>query len=154
MDSSVGAGKYVPPVTHKIHSENEHLSSSSENLINLKGLIMGNAFIDPFTTINFGTFFYDLGMMDYRQLQYFQQEEDKARRFIEVGKYVDAFDEMDKLFLESNYTSMSSYFTQATGYNTVYNILRTDDPEELLFIYIVVNCLMFITKYRMGTYIK
>lgn len=94
---------------------------------------MGNAFTDPLTTTYYGAFLYDLGLIDYHQLQYFKQQEERARKFIGEGKYVEAFDTMDKLFLGSKNTSVPSYFTQATGYNTVYNILRTNDPEEMLY---------------------
>ncbi|XP_037042480.1 venom serine carboxypeptidase-like [Bradysia coprophila] len=126
-------GKYVPAVSHKIHSENDQLDSSSENRINLKGLAMGNAFTDPVTTINYGTFLYDLGLIDYHQLHYFKQEEEKARNLIKEAKFVEAFDTMDKLFLGSKNTSIPSYFTRATGYNSVYNILRTNDPDDMLY---------------------
>lgn len=94
---------------------------------------MGNAFTDPLTTINYGAFLYDLGVIDYHQLKYFEQEEAKARQLIKDDNYIEAFDTMDKLFLGSKNTSIPSYFTQATGYNSVYNILRTNDPADMLY---------------------
>lgn len=126
-------GKYVPAASHKIHRENEKIVQSSENWINLKGLVMGNAFTDPLTTISYGPILFDTGLIDHYELQHFKQEEDKARTFIADAKYGEAFDTMDKLYLGSKNTSTPSYFTQATGFNAVYNILRTNDPEDMLY---------------------
>ncbi|KAJ6647663.1 putative serine carboxypeptidase CPVL [Pseudolycoriella hygida] len=125
-------GKYVPSVAHKIHRENKKIGPMSDSFVNLKGLIMGNAFTDPLTTINYGSILYDLGLIDYYQLQQFLVQENRAKRFIVREKYVEAFDVMDKLILGSKNTSTPTYFSQTTGFNTIYNILRLSDPEDML----------------------
>lgn len=54
------AGKYVPAVSHAIHTNNP----GAPVKINFKGLAIGNGLIDPTNQMVYSEFFYQLGLID------------------------------------------------------------------------------------------
>ncbi|CAG2165252.1 unnamed protein product [Oppiella nova] len=115
------AGKYVPAIAYKIHSEGKASN------INLKGIAIGNGWIDPVTQLGYGPFLYQTGLIDENQRDYVNTETNKAIEFINNKNYLDAFKTIDIL---TGLWSMDSYFRNATGLSFYYNYLFTNSPEE------------------------
>jgi vitellogenic carboxypeptidase-like protein len=121
------AGKYVPAISYKIHTENQ---GTPKIRINLKGLAIGDGFSDPVTMLNYGEYLYNIGLLDQNGKAHFDQEEEKARRAITSGKYMDAFLTIDAL-LDGDLTPGGvSYFKNVTGLDFYFNFLLTASPED------------------------
>lgn len=61
------AGHYIPAIGYIIHKNNP----SARLKINLIGLMIGSAWVDPLNQINYGDYLYQLGLIDGRQRQEF-----------------------------------------------------------------------------------
>jgi vitellogenic carboxypeptidase-like protein len=120
------AGKYIPALGHKIHYENHN---SPPFKINLKGMAIGDGFSDPVSMLNYGSYLYNIGFLDYNTKLYFDKEEARAKALIEQGKYLEAFQVMDALLLGWNTTP--SYYTNQTGFKRYYNYLKSHEPPEM-----------------------
>ncbi|RWS03730.1 putative serine carboxypeptidase CPVL-like protein, partial [Dinothrombium tinctorium] len=108
------AGKYVPAIAYKIHTErNANLS--------LKGIAIGDGLCDPVTMFDYGDFLYQTGHIDELQLHHFRVEQGKAVQYINEGRYLKALDIFHELI---------SDFTKDSGINFVYNFLYTNAPKS------------------------
>lgn len=80
------AGKYVPAVAYEVYKTNP----TSEFPINLKGLFIGNGFSDPENMHKYAEHLHRLGILDYRQKQILQKEEERVRILIRSGLWGNA----------------------------------------------------------------
>ncbi|XP_069853330.1 probable serine carboxypeptidase CPVL [Dipodomys merriami] len=120
------AGKYVPAIAHYIHTRN----SEKKLKINLKGIALGDAYSDPESIIGgYAEFLYQIGLLDEKQKQYFQQQCNECIKYIKEKKWQKAFEILDKL-LDGDLTSDPSFFQNATGCATYYNLLQCTEPED------------------------
>lgn len=81
-------GKYVPALTHKIHMENQ---ATPKIKVNLKGMAIGDGFTDPINMLNYGEYLHSIGLLDLKQKEHFEAEEEKARVSIQNGKFEETF---------------------------------------------------------------
>ena len=120
------AGKYVPAIAYKIHSE-----GNSSN-IPLKGIAIGDGLCDPQTMFRYGEYLYQIGLLDENQRDFFNSEEKKAVKYIENGQYFDAFKIFDFL-LNGDLINGTSYFTNITGLTFYYNFLLSTAPDDFSY---------------------
>jgi len=81
------AGKYVPAISYKIHREN--LNDANE-IINLKGLAVGDGFSDPINQIDYSDFLPNVGLIDAKEAQLFKRVADETSQLIHKGEYLNA----------------------------------------------------------------
>lgn len=117
------AGKYVPAVAYAIHTAIEPRVK-----LNLKGIAIGNAFIDPVSQLDYADYYYQLGLVDNSQANYMREQSNRAAGFIKEGRYTDAFYVIDNL-IDGDFND-DTYFKDVTGYNYYYNYLLTEEPES------------------------
>ena len=79
----------MPAISYKIHTENQ---KSPQIQINFKGMAIGDGFSDPVNMLNYGDYLYNIGLLDENEKLYFEQEEDKARNFIQQKQWTNAFE--------------------------------------------------------------
>uniref|UniRef100_A0A2A4K6A6 Carboxypeptidase n=1 Tax=Heliothis virescens TaxID=7102 RepID=A0A2A4K6A6_HELVI len=120
------AGKYIPSLGMVIHQEN---AKSSEK-INLVGMAMGNAYCDPKNQLDYGTYLYQLGLIDHNQLKVFIKYQDEIANQIDQEDWVQADILMDRL-MDGELTNFS-YFKYFTGFEYYYNFLQTDATEDMI----------------------
>ncbi|CAG4943797.1 unnamed protein product [Colias eurytheme] len=111
------AGKHIPSLAIQIHWHR-----NADEPINLKGLMIGNGFIDPITLQCSSAFFRETGLIDDRTAKDFAAKENKTVEDIKKGNIAEAFsDFMDgyvisrlAAFLPNpyNYLSDSDIFTR------------------------------------------
>ena len=106
-------GKYVPAIVYKIHMENPKAKAK----INLKGMAIGDGLIDPYNEWDYGPAMYQAGLIDERQLEYVNLQTQLARRAIEMGQYLTAYELFGNV--------VGDFYTNATGLHDVYNYLLT-----------------------------
>ena len=116
------AGKYVPAIAYKIHSEGKASN------INLKGIAIGNGWIDPVTQVGYGPFLYQTGLIDENQRDYVINESNKAVSYINNKKYLDAW----KITAEV-ITNEGSYLKNMTGLKYHYNYMTCTISDEFFY---------------------
>nr|KAG5694229.1 hypothetical protein BaRGS_035333 [Batillaria attramentaria] len=121
------AGKYVPAISYRIHTENQ---KTPKVRINFKGMAIGDGLCDPATMMDkYAPFMYNLGMLDEMQRDYFQSMTDKAVQYISHSQYMEAFLIFDML-LNGDLVKQTPYFKNVSGLSDYYNFLRTESPKE------------------------
>ncbi|KAJ8714107.1 hypothetical protein PYW08_007727 [Mythimna loreyi] len=76
------AGKYIPAFGHYIHiNQNESMP------INLKGLAIGNGWIDPPTLLHTSEWAEQVGLLDPEQAKEVHEIEEQARRYWDEGNF-------------------------------------------------------------------
>lgn len=110
------AGKYVPAMAMEIHKGNQANKNSG---INLQGLIMGNAFIDPDMISHTALPFYYFGLLDKEQIDTVQPLIDSFHEDIKANKSVEA---------KKKWTSLISVLIFLTHQKHAYNFLRDQLP--------------------------
>lgn len=110
------AGKYVPALAH------ETLTRNSANL-NLKGLSIGNGWMDPVNQVNYADYLYQLGLIDLYGRDLLRSLQDKAVYLIRHRKYVEA---------NLAFAEFKLFFRNLTGLDYIFNYLdtRSSDGSE------------------------
>ncbi|RWS25515.1 putative serine carboxypeptidase CPVL-like protein [Leptotrombidium deliense] len=111
------AGKYVPAIGYKIHTQND-------SKINLKGIAIGDGLCDPITQMDYAHYLYQLGLIDEPQMKEIIKKQDQAVDLIKNKKYLEALEAWD---------SIIASFTKYSGLNFYYNFLLTNAPEEFSY---------------------
>lgn len=119
------AGKYVPAVAYAIHT-----AVQPRVKINLKGIAIGDGMVDPSTMFDYADFLYQIGLVDSNQAAYIREASQKAKQFIDDGRYLDAFYIFDAL-LNGDVVKEPSYFKNVTGLDFYYNFLLSKQPKQL-----------------------
>lgn len=122
------AGKYVPAISYKIHTEN--LNPFPKVRINLQGLAIGDGLCDPETMmLQYADFMYNIGMLDEKQRDYFQGYAKQAVQHIQNKEFGKAFGIFDML-LNGDLYPYKPYFYNVTKTNNYYNFLETEAPAD------------------------
>lgn len=110
------AGKYVPALAYTIHNHFNGAQPPAQK-INLKGLAIGNGFVDPYHQLKYGNYLFSLGLIDAKTRDWFFKIEMNARECIKktnFGCALKAFDSlMDKYEELSGGLSYYNYLVQS-----------------------------------------
>ncbi|KAM7313799.1 hypothetical protein ISCGN_003591 [Ixodes scapularis] len=117
------AGKYVPTLAYAIDAAVQPRVN-----INLKGIAIGNGFIDPVSMLDYGDYLYQLGLVDRKQAAYIRQETSTAVGLINDGRYLEAFFVVDNL-IGGEFTT-STYLENVTGFNFYFNFFYCNGPAD------------------------
>ncbi len=137
-------GKYVPALSHKIHTENR---AGSKPRMPLKGLAIGDGACDPINQLGFGEFLYQTGMVDEADRETLKGMDNAARDSILHGEWAQAtYVCTDIKYTKYTYErcKLTSYywkciqewnrvidfFTRKTGSEFYYNYLVTKEPAD------------------------
>ncbi|RWS21246.1 venom serine carboxypeptidase-like protein [Leptotrombidium deliense] len=116
-------GKFASALAYKIHND-------EKSTINLKGIAVGNAFIDPISYLELSGLLYQLSLIDEQQRVLFEENETEIKELIKEEQYSTAFDKYDQLFLRSFYTGKTLY-NNFTGYENFQNFLHQRNQVNL-----------------------
>ncbi|XP_037561427.2 probable serine carboxypeptidase CPVL [Dermacentor silvarum] len=114
------AGKYVTAVAHLLAT-----TLYSRVHIKLRGIAVGNAWLDPETMLDYAQFLYHIGLVDRRQADHIQRGIERAIVLARHGRFVDAFNIMDHLL--EGFEASTSYFKNVSGIVTPYNFLQVEE---------------------------
>lgn len=116
------AGKYVPSIAFKIHSEGERAK------MRLKGIAIGDGLCEPETQGDYASFLYQIGLLDEQERDYMTFEQSRAIALIREGRFYEAFQIFD-LILNGDLIAGQSFFKNVTGLEYYFNFL-TERPVE------------------------
>ena len=119
-------GKYVPAISHKIHTENP----TAELAINLKGMAIGDGWVDPINQVDYGDFLYNVGLADAKQRQVFDAIATETVDLINQGDLV-AASLLQSATIASGNSSHPTYFSNITGFSNSYNYLLPVNPHDV-----------------------
>ncbi|XP_075747532.1 putative serine carboxypeptidase CPVL [Rhipicephalus microplus] len=114
------AGKYATTVAHLIAT-----TLFSRVDIKLRGIAVGNAWLDPVTMLDYAQFLYHIGLVDRRQADHIQRKTERAVELARHGRFADAFEVMDHLL--EGLGASTSYFKNVSGISTPYNFVQAED---------------------------
>lgn len=114
------AGKYVPAIGHAIDT-----AVHPRVKINLKGIAIGNAFVDPVTMLDYASYLYQIGLVDRNQAATIRKKTDTVISLINQGRYVEANDIYFPLF-----DTKRSLYKNYTGLDNYYNYLLSKEPAD------------------------
>ncbi|KAF4532133.1 hypothetical protein B566_EDAN004139 [Ephemera danica] len=117
------AGKYVPAISYKIHTENP----AAKLKINFQGMAIGNGLMDPEHMLHYGDYLYQLGIIDSNARDFFHTKEQEGATAIKNGDWEKAFEVFDTL-LNGDLTPYPSFFRNVTGFDFYFNYLHNSDP--------------------------
>uniref|UniRef100_A0A1B0CQ02 Carboxypeptidase n=1 Tax=Lutzomyia longipalpis TaxID=7200 RepID=A0A1B0CQ02_LUTLO len=120
------AGKYIPAAAFQIHQKNQEVLAEEE-VINLRGMAIGNGFTDPLHQLNYGDYLYQIGLIDANARDLFGKYQRKAESLIENGDYTAAFVLLDRLIDGDG--DAKSIFQNLTGLEQYYNYLSTQTDD-------------------------
>lgn len=121
------AGKYLPAIGHKIFKMGDEAKKAG---INLQGLAIGDGLCDPRNMVDYGSYLYQIGLIDELQRDYFYDQQKLAVHYIDNRQFKKAFDVFDML-LNGDLYKQGSYFYNVTGLTSYYNFLQNEnDPSS------------------------
>ncbi|XP_028155877.1 vitellogenic carboxypeptidase-like [Ostrinia furnacalis] len=106
------AGKYVPALAMEVH-KHKNLPGGD---INLRGLMVGNGYVDTRMLAESARPFYEFGLVDMEQVQFLQPTIDSLRRDIEAGRVTKQG--------RSKWLQIRRKLTEMSGVPVVYNFLE------------------------------
>ncbi|XP_045461511.1 venom serine carboxypeptidase-like [Harmonia axyridis] len=112
------AGKYVPVISHEIFKRNEDLPDSLK--INLKGVIIGNGWLDPVNQMNIGEYAFQHGLVDFNTKTIMDEYRDESVVLLRQGKLEESTLVQRKI---------SHLLKNASGYENMYNYLNPGKQE-------------------------
>lgn len=117
------AGKFIPAMGMAIHQDSKRANVDLKKpKINLKGMIIGNGFSDPINQLNFGDYFYQLGLIDTNGQKKFTRTQNHAINCLKNGDNICAFNDFNRL--------LGSYLPSLAGLRNSYNYLKTRDDTD------------------------
>ncbi|KAH8394734.1 hypothetical protein KR222_002835 [Zaprionus bogoriensis] len=124
------AGKYVPALAYHIHKVQQDESKAYNSLrIPLKGMAIGNGLSDPVHQLQYGDYFYQLGLIDEHGLKQFHEVEAACVESIRNNDMERAFEIFDSLIMGN--LAKGSLFMNLTGFESYYNFLQAEPDSEL-----------------------
>lgn len=118
------AGKFVMAVAMMMH-----MLKDDDSLPKLRGLVLGNAYIDPEMQSDLSEYFYQLGFLNRWQANNMRSKVERAVRLISKQKFADAKRIMDDL-TDRSPSGHATFFWNATGLKQMYNFDLTSEPPE------------------------
>lgn len=123
-------GHYVPAFGYTVHT---HIVAGAK--INLKGISIGDGWVDPVNMIDaYPGAFYNVGMVDDKQRAVIQSYCDTAVSQIKAGNLLGSFNTWDKM-LNGDIYPYPNLFHNYTGSNDYDNFARTDAPDAYGYFY-------------------
>ncbi|EEC06223.1 serine carboxypeptidase, putative, partial [Ixodes scapularis] len=116
-------GKYVPALAYTIDT-----AVQPRVKINLKGIYIGNGFIDPVSMMNFADYLYQIGLVDKSSATFIRQQTEIIVELIEDGRYLDALNVVDPLL--AGIFTKPTYFKNVTGMDFYFNYLYSKRPKN------------------------
>ncbi|XP_043203971.1 venom serine carboxypeptidase-like [Amphibalanus amphitrite] len=116
------AGKYLPAIVNKIHVENP----TAEVKINLKGMAIGDGFVDPINQVDYSEYFYNVGLVDAKQSEQFHDVATQTVDLINQGDLAEAFLLWDTVLI-GTVSPYPTLFQNITGFTNQYNYLQPND---------------------------
>lgn len=118
------AGKYIPPFGYKILTRN---NDSSESLkVPLKGVMILDGYVDPYSQTRYAEFFYEIGMFDEQQKDYaIEAYEKKIQQRIDSNDFDGCFELLDDYIL-GLLTPYPTYYTNITGLRNFRNFAKIE----------------------------
>ncbi|CAB0008161.1 unnamed protein product [Nesidiocoris tenuis] len=113
-------GKYVPAAAYTIHKSNP---KSGDDHINLKGIAIGDGWVDPLNMIDYADYLFNLSFIDEATKAKFAAIEKKIKSLLVRQKYTEAFWLLDN-YIDADLTGYPSLMTNVTGINYYYNFLQ------------------------------
>ncbi|CAH1988617.1 unnamed protein product [Acanthoscelides obtectus] len=108
------AGKYVPALAYTIHKNNP----DAQEKINLKGIAIGDGYIDPEHQVGYAEYLYQLGLVDKMSSNVIKYLEDKAATYISRGDYIkskEVTDEAFNIIMEKTKVNIYNYLQQGNS---------------------------------------
>ncbi|KAF6214646.1 hypothetical protein GE061_009389 [Apolygus lucorum] len=124
------AGKYIPAVAYTIHKSNP----SSKQKINLKGIAIGDGWVDPYNMIDYANLLYNLDFIDLKTRSRFLKIEKHIKSLIVQKKYIDAFWALDNYF-DADLTGYPPLVQNVTGISFYYNFIeaqKNDSDDDMI----------------------
>lgn len=116
------AGRYVPAFAYKLDAEK--INSG----INLKGIAIGDGFVDGPLMTDYADLLYQVGMFNEQEKKEAKNLENKIRELANSGKYKACFKAMDS-YIAGDRQNISM-FTKITGSKNYFNIMLTKDADD------------------------
>lgn len=103
--------------------------------VKLKGLSIGNGFVDVHILKNFDKYLFQLGIVDTKQALVVKKSFDSMERHLQKEEYTQAARDLNKFlhFLSDPDVATTSLLTEFSGYEFYFNFLQTTAPEEYGF---------------------
>ncbi|XP_067648756.1 probable serine carboxypeptidase CPVL [Haliotis asinina] len=115
------AGKYVPAISYKIHTENP----TAKVKINFKGMAIGDGLSDPETMMPvYGKYLFYLGLIDENQEEYMTARGEDIAAYIREGRYQEA---------HQAFGTALAFAGKESGLHQFYNYLITKDPIDFSY---------------------
>ncbi|GFX54243.1 probable serine carboxypeptidase CPVL [Trichonephila clavipes] len=96
-------------------------------------MAIGNGMCDPETMMDYGTYLYNIGLVDEMQAAEMKNLSLSIVNHIREEDFYAALIEMDKLIINFNVLPYKSLFQIFTGMNFYYNFLTSDTPKEFAY---------------------
>lgn len=116
-------GKYAPALAYTIDT-----AVRPRVKINLKGIFIGNGFIDPISMMDFGDYLYQIGLVGESDAEVFRKKSKMMVKLMKNGRYLDAFNVLDPLL--AGILTSPTYFKNVTGMDFYYNYLYSKRPKN------------------------
>uniref|UniRef100_T1DI41 Carboxypeptidase n=1 Tax=Psorophora albipes TaxID=869069 RepID=T1DI41_9DIPT len=113
-------GKFAVALSHTIHN-------SPDAKLNLQGLAIGDAFVDPRSQLHHGDFLYQIGLIDHKAKEKFDEDEAAAVECVERNDFQCALRLVDELL--EGVDGQESYFKKVTGFSSYYNYVTGDEDD-------------------------
>lgn len=121
------AGKYIPALAHHIHTAQAESTDDEAIKIPLTGIAIGNGLSDPVNQLQYGDYFYQLGLIDDNGLRQFHLMEAVAVECIKNNDMESAFNLFDVMMLGN--TPNGSLFKKLTGFDWLFNFMQADNDD-------------------------
>jgi vitellogenic carboxypeptidase-like protein len=126
------AGHYVPAISYKIHKMNQN---NPTIFINLKGLAIGDGWIDPVNMVPaYPDLIFNIGMADEREKRVLQEYSDRTVEAILDQNWQEAFEVWDEM-INGDIYPYPNYFHNISGSNDYDNFLNTNAPASFDYFY-------------------
>lgn len=121
----------MPAISHAILNDRSKKYDPKKPKINLKGLAIGNGLIDPINQLNYGDYFYQLGLVDSNGRKMLKQYEHKIVDCIKLKDFECAYFKNDELI--NGIFTPKTLFTNLTGFTNYFNYLIAKAEEFSFF---------------------
>ncbi|GFQ91983.1 probable serine carboxypeptidase CPVL, partial [Trichonephila clavata] len=120
------AGKYVPSIAYRIHTKGPPAE------VTFKGIAIGNGLCDPENqVVNYSDYFYQLGIIDWKQALVIRNVTDQIVQNIKTGDYGTAQRLLRNVLGDNEPGSNDpNYLLEFAGYEYSYFLLYTRAPKE------------------------
>ncbi|XP_074602000.1 putative serine carboxypeptidase CPVL [Brevipalpus obovatus] len=115
-------GRYVPAIAYKLFQER------ATSKMNLKGLAIGNGFIDGATQSNYADLLYEIGMFDEHEHHQGHKYEKKIEKYGKEKEYKKCYKVISQYVLGDN--NVTSLFFNATGSKNFYDFTKINSKDD------------------------